>query len=1133
MHDEPPVDQPRGDGPSGEATHDGTQNGAREAAAAVDDPCRSERGLIAWFVCNPVAANLLFGFLIVAGLVSLIRIPLEVFPDIDPDLVTVQVVYPGASPEEVEDAILLRLEEAIADVEGVEEITSTARQGLGFSVAEIEPLADKQEVRDDIKGAVARIAHLPPRAEAPIVSEPGDRISVLTIALHGDADRVALNELAKQIEDDLVASDAISTVEINGLPAYEVSIEIEPETLRGYDLTFDEVARAMRRSSLDLSAGELETVDRDVLLRTTGQAYRRDAFERLPIRSSREGGVVRLGEIATVVDRFEDTAYRVEFDGEPAVLLTVYRIGDEGALQVRSTVRQYLDNHADQLPPGVQIAVYNDAAEQLANRIRLLLKNAAIGFALVVLVLGLFLELRLALWAAAGMLMSFAGSLAILPFFDVAIHQISLFGFILVLGIVVDDAIVVGENIYQHRERGKSWRRAAIDGVREVGTPVFLVVLSTIVAFLPMLFVRGEIGKVLYAIPLVVISVLVLSLVEALLILPAHLSHERRGRAGTLRRGIARVQSSVGSMLQRFIDGPFRRAVELAVGWRYVTIAAGVVLLLITLGYTLGGFIGWQFFPDIDANRLVARLEMPPGVSSRRTEAAVDRIAEAARALQQELAESGDNGSGDDPASPIRHIQVAYGGTPFAALQREAGAGPSPRDARLGEVVLTLSPADVRSLDAKRLADRWRERVGTIPGVRTLSYEAALFSVGEPISVRLEAEDEAMLRRASGQLQDELARIAGVREISDSILAGQPQIRIRRLTAEGLSLGFTRAGVAQQVRAAFFGLEAERVQRGDDEVRVYVRYPDDRPVSLEALDELRIRQRVEPEAGAGPRGGSGTGPETSAWIEAPLHRVAHYELGDGVSRLTRAGRDRVIDVTADVDEREVRASSVNAALRDRVLPELIEQYPGLRWSLVGQQEEQRESMRSLLLGLLVAIAGVYVVLAGQFRDYFQPLLILFAIPFGVIGAVWGHVLVGLWKPMPLSFMSIFGVVALAGVVVNDALILIDLANRFRAERAGEGESGERLTAAKLHALLADAAQRRCRPIMLTTLTTFLALTPLILETSFQAQFLIPTAVSLGFGVLLASAVTLLLVPAAYAILEDARRLLDPPQPGCR
>lgn len=1052
------------------------------------------KGPIAWFARNHVAANLLFLLLILIGGLSVLRTKLEVFPQIDPRIVTVSVPYPGANPEEVEQGVLLRLEEAVADVEGIKKLGAIAVENQGVLSIEATNSVDMEEFYEDVKAAVDRISTLPVDAEEPVVSERDDRFQVMTLALYGDVSRRTLKEAAEQLKDDLQQTGAVSQITIDGIPPYEISIEIDEPTLRQYGLTFNDVAEAIRDSSLDLPAGTIEGKTSQVLVRSTGQAYRGEDFENIVVRTADDGTSITVGDLAEVIDGFEDNDYFVEFDGQPAALLNVYRIGDEGALNVAATVQEYVAEAEQRLPAGISIATYNDSSDALKSRIELMLKNAGIGLALVVLLLGLFLDLRLAFWSAAGLVMSVVASFIVLPMLDVSINMMSLFAFILVLGILVDDAIVVGENIYAHRELGKSPAHAAVDGVREVALPVSMTIATTIVAFAPLLFAEGVIGQILAIIPIVVIAVLVLSLVEALFILPAHLS----GPGGWEPRGYTWVRLTLARAMDAFVAGPYRWLLTLTTKFRYITLACGLVVLMLSVGSIRSGFLPWAFFPEVESDIITANLELPPGASPTQTEAAVRQIADAAEQLREEYAAESE--PGESPL--IRHIQLSVGGSPFGDIAGGPGAGPgiASRDARIGEVIVELQKGEERTVSATVIGDRWRELVGDIPGARSLEFRSDLLRAGDPVDVELRSRDPDALQAAADWLKEELAEIEGVREIQDDSQAGRPEVQITGLTPLGQALGLRPADIFRQVRGAFYGEEAQRVQRGRDEVRVLVRYPEERRRSLADVENLFVRL---------PDG-----------TEAPLSQIANYEVGTGYGAITRTDRRRVLRVTADVDTAAVTSSDVNAILTEQILPQLEQRFPNVGWGMEGEQQEQAESMQSLALAMGVAMVGIYGMLAVMFRSYVQPVVVMSAIPFGFAGAVFGHILMDQFvRPTPLSFLSMFGVVALSGVVVNDSLILIDFMNR---NRMADGDSDTFVEEGVI-----DAGMRRFRPIFLTTVTTFFGLVPMILETSLQAQFIIPMAVSLGFGVLFATTITLVLVPALYMIVEDLRRLLVP------
>lgn len=1052
-------------------------------------------GILAWFAGHHVASNLLMLFIIVAGLLALASVTIEVFPEIETDTVTIRVPYLGATPAEAEEGVCVRVEEAIASIEGIKRIRSVAQEGMGTVIAELEEDADDREVLDEIKAAVDRIETFPAETEKPVVAEGETRRRVITVVLHGDVSERTLKELAERTRDELTELPGISQVEVAGVRRYEISIEVSEEALQRFGLSFQQVADAVRRSSLDLPGGAVKTEGGEVLLRTKGQKYRGAEFEKAVVLTRPDGTQLRLADVATVIDGFEDSDTASRFDGQPAALVQVYRVGDEGALEVADATKRYLEEDlGPRLPAGVGVATWDDDSIILRQRIGLLLGNARVGLVLVFLCLALFLNLRLAVWVTAAIPVSFLGGLYLMPGFDVTVNMISLFAFIVVLGIVVDDAVVIGENIYEHLSQGMRPLDAAIRGVREMAVPVTFAVLTTVVAFAPLLYVSGTMGKVMRQIPVVVISVLIVSLIESLLILPAHLATESSALGRRLRRltapvldGIEAVQARVQRGLSWVIDRPYRASLEWALEWRYLTVAIATISLFLTVGLVAGGFLKFSFMPRIDSDNMTAMLTMPQGTPVEQTEAVLARLEAAAREVAAEFdAES-------DPGEPsvVRHLAATVGEQPSA----RGGGGPAHSSgssgsggSHLGEVNVELLGSEDRSVSSTRLVNRWRELVGEVPGAVSLTFQASLFSSGDPISVELAHRDHVTLLKAVERLEGEIAAYPGVKDVANSFLPGKRELKLA-LTDEGRTLGLTLSDLARQVRAGFYGEEVQRVQRGRDDIRVMVRYPESERRSLGDIQRMRVRL---------PDG-----------VEAPLATVATVDEGRGYAAVNRTDRRRVVTVSADVDEVVVNANEINAELRATVLPALVRDFPGLSFDFEGEQRQQMESLGSLKVNFVVAQLAIFALLAIPFRSYVQPAIVMSAIPFGLVGAVLGHVLMGL----DLSLLSLFGMVALTGVVVNDSLIMIDLINRERAEGL------------PVEQVIRDSGMRRFRPIMLTTATTFLGLAPMILETSLQARFLIPMAVSLGFGIVFATAITLILVPVLYRILEDVLQWL--------
>ncbi len=1054
---------------------------------------KSERqGLLAWFAGNHVAANLLMLFIVVAGLMSLAKVVVETFPEIDTDTVVVTVPYLGASPAETEEGVCVRVEEAIASIEGIKRIRSVAQEGMGQVIAELEEDADDQKVLDDIKAAVDRIETFPEETEKPVVAEGDSRRRVITVVLYGDATEKTLKALAEQVRDELTTIEGISQVEVAGVKNYEISIEVSEEALLRYGLSFQQVADAVGRSSLDLPGGAVKSDGGEILLRTKGQKYHGAEFEQVVVVTRRDGTQVLLSDVATVIDGFEDTDTTTRFDGKPAALVQVFRVGTEGALHVADATKAYMEDLSNDLPAGVSVATWDDDSIVLRQRIGLLLRNARLGLGMVFVFLMLFLNLRLAIWTTVGMMISFLGGFWLIPHFDVTINMISLFAFIVVLGIVVDDAIVVGENIYEYLERGMKPIDAAIRGVREMAIPVTFAVLTTAAAFAPMLFVTGRMGKIMRQIPIVVIAVLVMSLVESLLILPAHLSGQESWLLRQLKKWFApffgllgRAQNAVQRGLQWVIDGPYRRTLDLALQWRYLTVSIAVFVLFSVVGLVIGGFIKFSFMPKIDADNMVAYLTMPQGTPAEHTEAILRRMDQAASEL---IAEYDAERPADAP-SLLRHISATVGQQPTAGGGGPMGSrGTSGDDSHLGEVNVELLGSEDRDVGSVELLNEWRKRVGEVPGVVSLIFQASLFSAGDAVSVQLAHRNFDTLLRAVDELKAIIGEYPGTKDIADSFLPGKKELNLS-LTPEGRTLGLTLSDLARQVRAGFYGAEVQRIQRGRDDIRVMVRYPAEERTSLGDIESMRIRL---------PNG-----------IEVPFSTVATVEEGRGYAVINRTDRRRVVTVSADVDESQANANEINSDLRRVVLPRLAADFPGLSFDFEGEQRQQSESLGSLKINFMVAQLGIFALLAIPFRSYSQPLIIMSAIPFGLIGAILGHLVMGL----DLTLLSMFGMVALTGVVVNDSLIMVDLINR------------QRLAGVPIARAIQQSGARRFRPILLTTATTFLGLAPMIFETSLQARFLIPMAVSLGYGIVFATAITLILVPVLYRILVDLKGLL--------
>jgi multidrug efflux pump subunit AcrB len=1038
------------------------------------------RTMIEWMTRHGVAANLLMVFMLAIGIINAFTIPVEVFPELKLDTITVEVEYLGASPAEIEESILQRIEERVEGIDGLQDITATAIENRGTVSIELALGEDSARKLDEIKSEIDRITTFPAGAEKPEVREASNRQRVIEIAIVGDIGERALKELANKVKDDLALSDEISLVEVSSVRNYEVSIEVDNATLRAYGLSLPQIAATVRQESLDLPGGEIETLDEDVVLRTLGRNYDHKDFNEIIVVTGRNGAQVKLGDLATVDDGFRDQDLISIFDGKPAVFVKVFRTGDEQVLSVVKAVDTYLEEElAPLLPPGVTTIVWRNDAKELKSRLNLLLKNGAFGLILVVVTLALFLDIRLALWTSLGILVSFVAAIAVINGIDNTINQIALFGFILALGIVVDDAIVIGENIYTANMKGGDPLEAAIQGAQRVAVPVLFAVATTIAAFSPLMLVPGTSGKFLGQMPTVVIILLLLSLLEAMLVLPYHLSHQNFNAApkpGSLLSRIQRVQAIFSGRLQQFVDGPLDRALRFTTRHPWVIVASGVAMITVSVGFVAGGYVKVQFFPVVEGRYVTASLELKPGTPLAQTEAMAEHILKIGREVEQEF----QSRMPEDSPPLVTAIYALVGSQDFAAPPF-GGVSILP-DANKASVVLELLDPELRPFPAQDFQNRWRESVGTPPGIRRLFFSSQLFNLGEPVQVEISADSDTTLARAVASIEEQLNLIAGVFDVRNDMDEGKREIEVR-LKPQARVYGLTLDSLAQQVRAAFFGAESLRVQRGREEVRVYVRLPRDQRDSIADLLDYRVQV-------------------PGGFI--PLGAVADLSEGLSPSMIKRRNGRRIVAITSNVDNVSITGQEVTAELENVILPRLAQQLPGLKYDFGGEQREQRRTLPVLGRNFIVALFAIYALLAIAFRSYVQPIIIMAAIPFGAIGAILGHLILGINLTLP----GIFGIVGLAGVIVNGALVMIDFIN----EEQANGKSPR--------AAIVDGAKSRFRPIMLTALTTFLGVFPLIIERSTQAQFLVPVACSIGFGVLFGTAVQMLLVPALATIQAD-------------
>jgi multidrug efflux pump subunit AcrB len=1040
-------------------------------------------GPIAWMAQNPVAANLLMAVILIGGILGVVRIKQEVFPAFSLDLITVGVPYPGASPAEVEQGITLAVEEAIRGVDGVKRVTSTSSEGGAAVTAELLLSADPDKALSDVKSAVDRITTLPEDAEQAQVSLASPKREVISLVLSGDQDLRALHGLAEEVRADLVRAPGVTQVSVSGAPPPEISIEVPRENLEAYGLTLGEIARAITASSLELPGGAVETESGEILVRVADRKLQGRQFEDIIVMGTPAGDTITLGEIATIKDGFADTDQASYFNGKPAMRVTAYRIGDETPTSVANAVKAYAVDLDARLPDSVTVKVWRDDSQMLRDRIDLLVRNARLGLLLVVLILALFLNLRLAFWVSLGIPISFLGAFLIGPSFELSINMVSLFALIITLGIVVDDAIVVGENAWEKMEGGMDRLEAAITGAQEMVVPVTFAVLTTVAAFSPLFFVPGTMGKIFRIIPAMVISVLLFSLVEGFFILPAHLAHDGKGGpawlqaikrvVGILTAPADAVRHWINGHLQRFIHGPYKWLLSVVLEWRYASFGTAIALFLTSVGLVAGGHVPFSFFPKLEGDIIFASARLPYGAPIERTEAVRAQLEASLAATIEQL------GATDDLKGTFTRVgEGPVGGGP--------GGGSAAAGSHLVTVEVNLVGTEEREFSSKDFSDLWKTETPALAGVEALTFISSVGpGAGAAVDMQLSHSDTAVLAAASRDLAETLRGYDQLTDIENSYAAGKPQLDFK-LLPNARTLGLTSNDIARQLRSSFYGAEALREQRGRQELKVMVRLPKDQRGSEEDLERFLVRT---------PAGGF-----------VPLGEVATFTRNRSPTEIVREDGRRVINVKGELAPGVPSPQEVIKAVNADDVPVLLTKYPGLEAELVGEQRNQSESFASLGQNYIVALFVMYGLLAIPFRSYIQPIVIMSAIPFGFVGAVGGHLLMG----YGLSIISMMGIVALSGVVVNDSLVLIDAANRARA-------AGDSHWEAIIH-----AGSRRFRPIMLTSLTTFFGLMPMIFETSVQARFLIPMAISLGFGVLFATFIALLIVPALYLIVEDVR-----------
>ncbi len=1037
-------------------------------------------GPIAWFARNHVASNLLMALLLAAGAYFAInRIPLEYFPESEPDVVNVSMSYRGATPSEVEEGVITRIEQAISGLAGVREMRSTASEGNGNVSVVIEKGYKARELLDDIKNRVDSINTFPQETERPIVSMDRRINRVITVVISADMQLRELRKLGEQVRDELSTIPGVTLANLRGVRPYEVSIEVSEKDLQRYAVTMTDVASAIRRSSVDLPAGGLKTTSGEILLRTKGQAYNKQDFEKIVLRAEKSGARVLVKDVAQVRDDFHEDPLYSTFNGKPCVFVQVDKSGEQNLLELADKVKQYVKDAKRHMPHGVALSVWRDQARPVHDRLSYLLENGINGAILVFLALALFLRLSLAFWVCTGIPIAFAGGLIVMHFCGVTINMFSLFGFIVVLGIVVDDAIVVGESVFTRWNDTPDNTAAAVLGTKDVSTPVTFGVMTTIVAFLPLLAMSGWRGSIFQQIPAVVIPVLLASLLETKFILPAHLATIRRQPSADTQtnfflRGQQRLADWLEATLARRL---YQRALESVLRHRYVALAGFASIFVILLGVILGGHMHWVFWPRFYTDTVSAQLEMPLGTPASTTEAHLKVMAAAAEKLKFKFR---DEASGK---SVVRNVLVVMGS--FGSRGTPSNSGAS----HIAEVTLELPPYEERTIESSVITAAWRELIGEIPGAKELRFRDSYGGDDDPIDMQIAGQDFPEMLAVSDQLQEKLRTYVGVFDIRDNFEYGKQEIQIIRIKPEAEARGLTREIVARQLRQAFYGDEAQRIQRGRDDVRIMVRYPQTERISLDNLEKMKLR--------------------TPDGAEVPFASAVEAIFGRSPTSIKRLDRQRTIDVLADVDKEKMDLEGVKAELA-KVMLDLKREHPTMHFRFQGEAREQSESLDQILLGSLFVLFALYALMAIPFRSYWLPFIVLAVIPFGLIGAVLGHMI----KGISLSIFSVLGMLTLAGVIVNESLVLIDYINKKRDEGMEPGEAARR------------AGVARFRAVLLTNLTTFIGFVPLIFESGTKESFLSQMSVSLAFGVMFSFFVTLFLVPINYLVLADVRNFIQ-------
>ncbi|WP_417671301.1 efflux RND transporter permease subunit [Pseudoalteromonas tetraodonis] len=1026
-----------------------------------------EKGLIAWFARNPVAANLLMIFILIGGILTAFTIRKQMFPQFESNWISVSAVYPGAAPQEVEEGITIKVEENLEGIEGIKRLITYSNRGSSQAWIEIEEQFDPQEVLDEIKVQVDSINTFPAGMERPIVRRDKYEQEVMILALYGDMSNYQLKELGNDIKDELQALPNINLVNFNGGLNYEIGIEVSPDKLRAYGLTFRDIASAVQSFSANMSAGQIRSENGYISMRVEKQAYRGSEFAKLPLITLADGAQVYLGDVATINDGFEEGLQYSKYNGKNSLSFEVNASKDQDITDVAKVLKTYMAEKESQLPAGVKLSPIVDLTYYLEGRLDMMVDNMIWGGLLVMLVLALFLPLRLAFWVMMGLPVSFLGAFLFMPigFLDVTINLASLFAFILVLGIVVDDAIVVGESASAEIEKHGHTLDNVVRGVKRVAMPATFGVLTTIAAFLPQTLATGPSAAFSKAIGGVIILCLIFSLIESKLILPAHIA-AMKDRKPNPKNPLHRARKVMDNGLKSFVDNYYTPFVGRCIHYRYTVIVGFMCLLIVSAGMFAGGLV--KFVPNPKIPHDFPRIDIEMNLAS-----SEQATLETAKKIEQ-LILSVDNQLKEQYGKPMIHdLSVSLRGRTQA------------------NIMAILVEPDLRPIDTFALSALWREQMPNLPGVKTLTIQDSIMNGGRDdgdVSFKLEGKNAQVLKEVAGKLKTKLQSMEGVGDVNDSMQSATDEVQLD-LKPLAYSMGLTLADVASQVSFSYYGLEAQRILREGEEIKVMIRYPEDERNSISDIDSVRII--------------------TPTGAEVPLSEVANISLVDGVNRIRRENSKRTVNVWAAVNTDQVEPFAIAQQIRDEYLPSLLKNYPGVQSNVAGRIQEEMDSADEQLRDFALSMIIIFALLAIPLRSYSQPLIIMSVIPFGVVGAMFGHMVLG----MTMSSLSMFGIIAVAGVVVNDSLVMVDFVNKARAEGVAIKQA------------VMQAGARRFRAILLTSITTFIGVMPIIMETSLQAKIVIPMAVSLAFGVLFATVITLILIPCQYVALEDAKRLI--------